>query len=355
MVVVLETLKTDILDARATDRAGLPLAPGQARMRVDRVALTANTVTYAVVGARIGYWRFWPCEATDEGRGLVPAWGFATCVESRSDHVAAGERFYGCWALAEELAVDARPAPDGFIDAAPRREGLAPFYARYHRAPFGEAEAEARRALLQPLAMTGWLLTDYIEAHDRFGAERAILSSASSKTSIALAQALKEAGIPALGLTSAGNEAFVRGLGSYREVDLYDALPDALDRVPSVFVDMAGSEKVRRAVHEALSGGLLKASIGVGAARWRELGAAPDIPDPQPEFFFAPAWAQKRTEDWGGPDFARRLNEAADRRVEASRDWLTVDVRGVAELEAAWAEAAAGRQAPASGVVIAFR
>ncbi|MEM1315518.1 MAG: DUF2855 family protein, partial [Pseudomonadota bacterium] len=168
MAIALETLKTDIREAEAVDRPSPPLSPGQARLHVDRVALTANTVTYAVVGERIGYWRFWPCEA--EGRGLVPAWGFATCLESRADGVAPGDRFYGCWALAEELVVDVKPTFDGFIDVSPRREGLAPIYARYARAPAGDPDAEARQALLQPLLFTGWLLTDYIEAHDRFGA-----------------------------------------------------------------------------------------------------------------------------------------------------------------------------------------
>ena len=352
MTIALEVLKTDIRDAAAADRAPAPLAPGQARMKVDRVSLTANTVTYAVVGERIGYWRFWPCEG--EARGLVPAWGFASCVETQAEGMAVGDRFYGCWALAENLVGDVEPVSGGFIDTAPRREGLAPLYARYVSAPAGDPDQEARRALLEPLMLTGWLLADYIEAHDRLGAERVILSSASSKTSIGLAAGLKEAGIAAIGLTSAGNAAFVQGLGLYDEVVLYDALPGALAQVPSVFVDMAGSEKVRRAVHEGLAGGALKASVGVGAARWQELGAAPDLPDPQPEFFFAPAGAQKRIEDWGGADFAARLAEAIARRIEQSRAWLTVDARPAAELSKAWSEAASGGQAPATGVVIDF-
>lgn len=352
MAIALETLKTDIREAEAVDRPSPPLSPGQARLHVDRVALTANTVTYAVVGERIGYWRFWPCEA--EGRGLVPAWGFATCLESRADGVAPGDRFYGCWALAEELVVDVKPTFDGFIDVSPRREGLAPIYARYARAPAGDPDAEARQALLQPLLFTGWLLTDYIEAHDRFGAERVILSSASSKTSIGLAYGLKDAGLPALGLTSPGNEGFVRGLDLYDDVALYDALPGALDRTRSVFVDMAGSEKVRRAVHAALAGGALKASIGVGAARWQEIGAAPDLPAPRPEFFFAPGWAQKRMEDWGAAAFGQRLSETMARRLADSRAWLTVEPRPAAALAETWREAAAGGQAPSTGVVVDF-
>jgi len=56
-----------------------PLANGQARLRIERFALTANNVTYAASGFAIGYWKFFP--TTEDGWGLVPVWGFAEVVE----------------------------------------------------------------------------------------------------------------------------------------------------------------------------------------------------------------------------------------------------------------------------------
>ena len=41
-----------------------------ALLRVDRFGLSANNVTYAVLGDQLGYWRLFPAPS---GWGLVPA------------------------------------------------------------------------------------------------------------------------------------------------------------------------------------------------------------------------------------------------------------------------------------------
>ncbi len=53
----------------------MDLKLGQARLKVERLSLTANTLTYAVAGEAIGYWKFFPMQ--QECWGIVPAWGFA--------------------------------------------------------------------------------------------------------------------------------------------------------------------------------------------------------------------------------------------------------------------------------------
>ena len=52
-----------------------PLSDGEVLARIDRFALTANNVTYGVMGERIGYWKFFPVEAEEDG--IIPVWGFA--------------------------------------------------------------------------------------------------------------------------------------------------------------------------------------------------------------------------------------------------------------------------------------
>ena len=75
--------------------------------KIDRFAFTANNVTYGVVGERIGYWKFFP--VADEGWGIIPVWGFADIVESKSQDVrSVGERLYGYWPMATHLVM----APD---------------------------------------------------------------------------------------------------------------------------------------------------------------------------------------------------------------------------------------------------
>ena len=62
--------------------AELPaLAAGQVRLRIDRFALTANTVTYATTGDLLGYWDFFPTGVA--GWGNVPAMGWAEVVEAK--------------------------------------------------------------------------------------------------------------------------------------------------------------------------------------------------------------------------------------------------------------------------------
>ena len=59
--------------------------------------------------------------------------------------------------------------------------------------------------------------------NDTFGAEAYVISSASSKTSIALAYAVKQRGEKqTIGFTSAANLAFVEALGCYDQVLSYD-------------------------------------------------------------------------------------------------------------------------------------
>jgi len=95
---------------------------GEALLRVDRVGVTANNVTYALLGESFRYWDFFP---TQPGLGLVPLWGFAEVVASRADGVAVGGRVYGYLPPASHLLVRAGRADDrGFRDASPHRQAL---------------------------------------------------------------------------------------------------------------------------------------------------------------------------------------------------------------------------------------
>ena len=85
------------------DVPSAPLDAGQARLKLDSFALTANNVTYAASGFAIGYWNFFPTGI--EGQGLVPVWGTAEVVESDCTDLAVGTRLYGFYPLAEELVI----------------------------------------------------------------------------------------------------------------------------------------------------------------------------------------------------------------------------------------------------------
>ena len=65
--------------ATATIDSG-ELADGAIRLKVESFSVTANNITYAVVGDGFGYWNFFPAP---DGWGRVPVWGFADVAELR--------------------------------------------------------------------------------------------------------------------------------------------------------------------------------------------------------------------------------------------------------------------------------
>src|SRR5687768_10709885 len=76
--------------------------PGAVVLRIDRVGMTANNVTYALAGDLLNYWSFFPAA---DGWGRVPVWGFAEVVASTLDEVAVGTRVYGYLPTSSHLVV----------------------------------------------------------------------------------------------------------------------------------------------------------------------------------------------------------------------------------------------------------
>lgn len=341
------TRHQDITEQKIADLPQAPLAPGQARFRVKRFALTANNVTYAATGFDIGYWRFYP--APEEGWGIVPVWGFATVTESRAEGLEPGQRFYGFWPMAEEAVLTPQPGRATLRDTSPHRADLPAVYNSYTPAP--EAESDDIRALLQPLVATSWLIADWLADNACFGAEQVIVGSASSKTGLGLTAFLRDAPVRVIGLTSPANAAFVEALGYCDTVLPYEAV-DTLEQVPSVYVDMAGNAEVKRALHARL-GDLLKHSAAVGLSHWDKFAPPRGLAGPKPQFFFAPAQIAKRREEWGPGVVEARIAEATEAVARDAARWLTVTRHhGLDAARAPWAALATGRADPREGHVV---
>ena len=70
--------RSDLSHTELVDAADVDPGDGQVVLRVDRVGMTANNVTYAVFGDAMQYWDFFPAEPRDGvSYGRVPLWGFA--------------------------------------------------------------------------------------------------------------------------------------------------------------------------------------------------------------------------------------------------------------------------------------
>lgn len=347
--------RDDLRETRFVAGSLASLAEDQVRLSVDRFALTANNISYAVAGDMLDYWGFFP----GEGRfGRIPAMGFGEVVESRNSEVAVGTRYFGFYPMSTELVIDARPNAGGMVDAAAHRANHAPAYRTYNRTDADalySKERENQIALLRGLFMTSFLVDDFLADNDFYGAETSIVTSASSKTSIALGFQLSARGRgPVVGLTSAGNEAFVRKLGCYDEVVLYEDIEKLDSERTAVVVDMAGNGDVLNRVHR-LYGDRLRYSCTVGATHWEAKPRDAALPGPEPTFFFAPSQIQKRSKEWGPAAFQDKLGTAWTRFVDFSDSWLKISAgRGRADVERVYQEVLGGRAKPQDGHVLSL-
>jgi Protein of unknown function (DUF2855) len=341
----------DIARTRRDTLAVRALEPGEALFRVRRAALTANNITYAAAGDSFGYWRFFPGPA---GEGVLPVWGFAEAVDSRAEGVAQGDRFYGYWPLATHLvAAIADAGPAGFSDPSPHRQGLSDFYNRYRRVAERTSAEEAAEALFRPLFLTGWLIDRFLAEAGDFGAEQVILSSASSKTALAAAFSLaaRSDGPRVVGLTSAGNRAFVAGLGIHDAVIEYEHATSMASQ-PSVYVDFAGDRVLTARVHAHL-GEALRHSAIVGLTHWSEAGGDGAITGPAPTLFFAPSVAEAAVAALGPARFAATTDSAFEAFALAVAARLRLETRhGVGEAEAAYRALVAGAIGGEQAIVV---
>jgi hypothetical protein len=332
--VIVEVDRQDLHRTRIVDDGVRSLAPGEARLRVDGFALTANNVSYAAAGDALGYWSFFPASpgfppapgADGEVWGRVPVWGFADVVESTTDVLPVGRRVYGYLPMADELiVVPGRVDERGWFDLAEHRQPMAGAYNRYlftDADPVYDAAHEDRQMVLWPLFFTSFVIDDFLDDQARFGANRVIVSSASSKTAIGVGRLLeRRGGIDVVGLTSAGNADFVRDVGCWSSVITYDEVA-TLDPASSVFVDVAGNADVRHAVHAHL-GDALAHSMLVGATHW-DAPTTTERPaaGPRPTFFFAPTQIAKRTREWGRDGVDERIGRAWADYAPWSDTWL---------------------------------
>jgi hypothetical protein len=335
---------------------GADLQPGQVQLKIEKFAFTANNITYAVFGDRMGYWNFFPAEA---GWGRVPVWGFGKVTHSRSDRIATDERFYGFYPASSHLTVEADAGAAGFADIASHRRSLPTVYNQYMRTTTDLAydeDHENEQMILRPLFMTSFLLADFLEDNHFFAARAAILSSASSKTAYGTAFLLSRMqGRPeVIGLTSPRHAAFTKSLGCYDRVATYDQVDSLPKDAPAVYVDMAGSGASRSSIHRHF-GGNLKHSAVVGATHWDEQAPQVQLPGTPPSFFFAPTQVQKRTADWGPGGLNERFGEAWKAFREPVSAWMDVlEERGPDAVKRVYLDHLEGRSDPRTGNVLSL-
>ena len=322
-------VKRDALREMTVHREAVkPLAEGELRVAIERFGLTANNVSYAVSGDVIGYWQYFPAQGD---WGIVPVWGFADVVESRCPELPVGERIWGFLPMASHLTLRPEGIEDGrFFDGAAHRRDLPNLYNMYMRTaqdPEMLRSLEDERCLLFPLFATSFILYDYLVAHEMFGAGQVLIGSASSKTGFGLAHLLKndpKLTQKVVGLTSAGNVDFVRGLVVCDEVVSYADIGALEATTPSAFVDMAGSGPLIEAVHGHF-GEQIRESCIVGATHWEDERKAGQVAGARPTFFFAPSHIARRDKEWGRGQAMLRAFAASVQITQAVANQLAIE------------------------------
>lgn len=337
-----------------------PLAEGQIRLRVNHFALTSNNITYAAFGGAMNYWSFYP--SGEAGWGIIPVWGFATVTQSLQPGVAVGEKLYGYYPMASSVVLEPTKLNEkNFVDGAAHRAELHPVYNQYMRTAsdlFYTPDTEAIQALLRPLFITSWLIDDFFDDHKFFGANTAILSSASSKTAYGTAFQLKQrAGVEVVGLTSPGNVVFCESLGCYHRVLTYDQLDQIKADADCVYIDFAGNAGLRSSIHTRFTN--LKYSCSIGGTHVENLGGSKGLAGPRAILFFAPAQIKKRVEDWGGTEFGKRMVQAwlsfTKAATQSAPAWLKVEQHtGAAAVSAAYSQVLAGKGDPRLGHMLSL-
>ncbi len=355
--------KDELATTKIRELAYSALAADQVRVRVDRFALTSNNITYAAFGHAMNYWQFFP--SGEDDWGIIPVWGFGTVTESTHADVVVGERFYGYYPMASDVVLSpAKANPRGFADGSPHRAALHAVYNQYVNCatdPFYDkaaANTEDIQALLRPLFITSWLIDDFFADNQFFGATTAVLSSASSKTAYGTAHEMKKLGdVQVIGLTSSANVAFCESLGCYDQVLTYDQL-DKIDSATSlVYVDFAGNASLRRSIHASFPN--LKYSCSIGGTHVTDLGSGRDLVGVKPVLFFAPAQVKKRTEEWGGAEFGKRMVQAwqsfTTSVTTAKLAWLQPQYQsGFAAVTETYAQVLSGRSDPRMGHILSI-
>lgn len=353
--------KNDLSQAEVVEVRMGELAPGAIRLDVESFAVTSNNVTYAVMGDSFGYWNFFlPMGADTDGRGIVPMWGHARVAQSNIPEIEVGERVYGYLPMADALDVTpGKVTPTGFVDLVEHRQPMSPVYNQYSRLaadPEHDPDHEAERMIFGPLFRTGFLIEYFMRQENWFGAGEAILTSASSKTAMGLADVSRRNSpdVKLIGLTSDENVEFVESTRLYDKVHTYTEIGN-LPLHDCVTIDFAGNAEVLRTLHEHFTD-MLKYSCLVGATHIEARSSFAEetkLPGPKPTLFFAPDHAvaffkehgvQKGSEiiakEWRGflKDVEGNVNIDRRQGLEAAREVFLAMTSGAVD--------------PAKGIVI---
>lgn len=284
------------------------LQPDQVLVHIDHLALTANTMTYAALGASFGYWSLFP--ASEPGWGRIPAWGHGRVVESRAEGVDPGLRLFGLFAMSTGGVLTVRRSRLGLRETSQHRLALNPVYNQYAAASETDEAALENRAAFHPLFIMSFVLAQYLDEMRCFGADTVAVVSASSKTALGLAHLLMATPRhhSLIGLTSERNLAWVKSCELFDRCLSYDSVAELGQSGRCVVIDFSGNGEIVRRIRGVLGPRCIRV-VRTGGTH----GGAMDLAshaDAAHELFSAPVHIERRVKEWGAQAFDSRLRQA---------------------------------------------
>ena len=339
------TLSLDLEDFRqhkvgSAMRETKPLNEGEVLFRVDKLALTANSISYGFAG-KSGLIRYLDIFPADEGYANLPCWGYADVASSKHPSLSVGDRVYGFLPIASHVVMKpGKVSSGGFTDMQTCRSVVPPFYNEYAMTanePGYAPEFEEAIMLFRPLFGTSFLMQSYSEDHAFHGAKRIIVTSASAKTSMGFGYLMGKnyAGQrETIGLTSLKNRSFVESLNCYSQVLTYDEIDTIVPGEQTIIFDVAGNQEVVEKLHRRF-GESISYSGSVGKTHWDAgvFGAATRLPGAKPQFWSAPDQIAVLRERIGSGEMMRQMSTAMADFLQAAQGWIQIsESRGPDEM-----------------------
>ena len=352
----LEVLRKNISDMRFSSASiSLDLGANEVLFEVDQLSLTANNISYAKSGDQLGYWDFFP---TSSGWGRIPGIGWATVVKSSHPQITEGARTWGFYPYASHHKILAgNVVATGFSDASTHRSGHAPVYTKFDLAssfPVYDEARESQDSLLRGLYATSWLLEDFFQTNSYFESALCIVTSASSKTGIALAHSLQKRGFSCVGLTSAANVAFCERTGCYDKAMSYEDFASLDNTKAVIMADFTGNTSLISKLHHHF-GDNMKFSSRIGATHPSGLHRPGEMPGARPTFFFAPTHSERLNSTLGVEHVTKILFGAYKEFRVFCDGWLKIEhSESEVDLVRAYLSALNGTVPPDTGQIVSL-
>jgi hypothetical protein len=213
-------------------------------IKLNKFGLTSNNVTYVILGESYKYFDVFPSKDKEEAK--LNVWGLATIIKSNNDKLLENEQIYGYFPCQKYYKLTPSHVNDEYFMV--KRSQLPADYKVYNQyfrsskdfQNSNDENTQNMMLLYRPLFWTSFFIDDYLNFNNFFGTRKVLISSASSKTAFCLAHLLKGK-IQVHGVTSKKNYQFVKGLGLYDNVILYENFDNEyIDDKDFIYINISG-------------------------------------------------------------------------------------------------------------------